>query len=87
MASSTSSTGIGTATGLAFCFEGLSKWGTVGFSLSDTGFSKLYNKESHYKKDKDKYDLSTANFCTCTKHLIKQVKCIHTVSDWDSYML
>ena len=82
-------------TGSTFTFEGLSKWGTVCLSLSDNGFIKLHSKESHYEKDKDKYDLSSENFRAYTRHLIEKVECILAGSDFkiniragkDTYML
>jgi len=83
--SSTGGTGIGTAgtgnTG-TFTFQGLSKWSTVGLSLTDTGFSKLHSKESHFEKDKKKYDLSPENFRTYTRNLIEKVERIHAVNDF-----
>ena len=80
-----SSTGSSTGTGSAvntFTFQGLSKWSTVGLTLTDTGFSKLHNKESHYEKEKKKYDLSAETFRTYTRNLIEKVERIHAVSDF-----
>ena len=80
-ASTGSGTGNSTGTG-TFTFQGLSKWSTVGLTLSDTGFSKLHNKESHYEKEKKKYDLSTETFRTYTRNLIEKVERIHAVNDF-----
>ncbi len=80
-----SSTGnsTGTSTGAGtFTFQGLSKWSTVGLTLTDTGFSKLHSKESQYEKDKTKYDLSPENFRTYTRNLIEKVERIHAVNDF-----
>ncbi len=63
-------------------FNGLSKWSTEGLNLTDTGFSKLHSKESHFEKDGTKYDLSAETFRTYTRNLIEKVERIHAVKDF-----
>ena len=66
-----------------FTFQGLSKWSIVGLTLIDTGFNKLHDKESHYEKEKKKYDLSAETFRTYTRNLIEEVERMHAVSDFE----
>ena len=58
---------------MAFHKKGLSKWGTEGLDIADSGFSKLHSKEQHFETAKTKYDLSNDTFLTYTDNLIEKV--------------
>ena len=59
--------------------KSLSKWAVVGLDLTDTGFSKLYSKESHYSDDKPKYDLQPERFEEYKNELIEKVNRMNAI--------
>jgi hypothetical protein len=59
--------------------KSLSKWAVVGLDLTDTGFSKLYSKESHYADDKPKYDLQPERFEEYKNELIEKVNRMNAI--------
>ena len=71
--SDSESTSISTSVNMAFIKKGLSKWGTEGLDIADSGFSKLHSKEQHFETAKTKYDLSNDTFLTYTDNLIEKV--------------
>lgn len=53
--------------------KGLSKWGSTGLDISDSGFSKLHAKEQSFESTRKHYDLANETFLTYTDHLIEKV--------------
>lgn len=60
--------------------KGLSKWGTVGLDISDSGFSKLHAKEQTFESSRKHYDLANDTFLIYTDHLIEKVNRIYAIN-------
>ncbi len=63
-----------------FTKKGLSKWGTQGLDISDSGFSKLHAKEQMLETNRKQYDLTQDTFLNYTDHLIEKVNRMYAKS-------
>jgi hypothetical protein len=59
--------------------KSLSKWAVLGLDLTDSGFSKLYSKESTFHDDKVKYDLQPEKFEEYKNELIEKINHMNAI--------
>lgn len=70
-----------TSLNMSYTLRGLSKWSIEGLDLSDSGFSKLHDKESKFESSKTKYDLAPEKFKDYANDLIEKVERIHAIQE------